>query len=159
MDKSFLIECNFILLYFIPMEKLEELLNSLIEKWWKPRGKYEMEYQYMLWWKEHWFYDLYFIRWHYPVRVPIKHSLRELVSKESWLWQFVCENGMVYKYSSDWETDEWECSYNCDGYEKDDYYKLHRTDYEFYLVESALKDESELEDFLLSNIKVDVESK
>ena len=30
---------------FIPME---ELLNKLIEKGWKPRGKYEMEYQYML---------------------------------------------------------------------------------------------------------------
>jgi hypothetical protein len=27
-------------------------------------------------------------------------------------------------------------------------------DYEYYLIESALKDESELEEFLLSNIKV-----
>ena len=31
--------------------------------------------------------------------------------------------------------------------------------YEYRLIESSLKDESELEDFLLSNIKVDVESK
>ena len=27
---------------------LKQILNSLINKWWKPRGKYEMEYQYML---------------------------------------------------------------------------------------------------------------
>ena len=129
---------------------LEQLLNSLIEKWWKPRGKYEMEYQYMLWWEEHWFYDLYFIRWHYPVRVPIKHSLRELVSKESWLWQFVCENGMIPK---EWhervkDISWWEYWPDCKA-------QINLPTAEYRLIESSLRDESELEDFLLSNIKVD----
>lgn len=59
-------------------------------------------------------------------------DLRQLTSKESWLWQFVCENGMVY-------------------YNDESIY----SPTEFRIIESALTDESELEDFLLSNIKIE----
>jgi hypothetical protein len=79
------------------------------------------------------------------------YSLRDLVSKESWLWQFVCENGMVKKNkwigrfkehldTRDWEPKEdWEFDMGCA---------------EYYIIESSLKDESELEDFLLQSIVI-----
>ena len=104
---------------------LEQLLNSLIEKGWKPFGNCN-RFDF----RDLWLY--YFAndngRWS-------KYPLRMLVSKESWLWQFVCENGMVAEKS------EW-ILYRYD-------------DYKYRLTNCALKDESELEDFLLSNIKVD----
>ena len=106
---------------------LEQLLNSLIEKGWKPRW-YEWVAFYIenkvinwLWW------------W--------KTTFRELVSKESWLWQFVCENCLQV----------WEFN-NRERNGKDLYTDIY---YEYRLIESALKDESELEDFLLNSIKLD----
>ena len=130
---------------------LEELLNTLIQRGWKPRG-HEM----------HWIhcsnnrFTLYLPnmrRWDY--------SIRDLVSKESWLWQFVCKNGMVeeesFQYIEDKEictSDEWKCYYNDDWYPRDNYYTLDRTDAEFWIIESALIDESKLESFILDNINV-----
>ena len=140
---------------------MKELLNKLIEKGWKPRGKYEMEYQYMLWWKERWFYDLYFIRWHYLVRVPIKHSLRELVSKLSWLWQFVCENVMVDWHKYDSKTYEVRIENRIKRREIWPEGDVHtneiwrpRHSAEYRLIESALCDEDKLEDFILDNVKI-----
>ena len=84
-----------------------------------------------------------------------------MVSKESWLWQFVCENGMVEEESfqsiEDKEictSDEWKCYYNDDWYPRDNYYTLDRTDAKFWIIESALIDESKLESFILDNIEV-----
>lgn len=111
--------------------KLEQLLNSLIEKGWKPFGRkkklhitiYDCDLNvYLDWW---------FIN-------EDKKSFRELVSKESWLWQFVCENGMV-------EIDREICWV----------YSYRFTDVQVCLIRSSLKDESELEDFLLNSIKLD----
>ena len=93
-------------------------------------------------------------------------TLRELVSIESWLWQFCIANHLLKKYSDlwdDWEyiigrwqdwkdckTEDWE--YIDDNRDTDIY---HQDDsYQRWLIESSLKDESELEDFLLQNIKV-----
>ena len=82
-------------------------------------------------------------------------NIRDLVSKSSWLWQFVCENHLyIYKM---WENknfiqDHFKNEYNECCYQ----YLYDKSCYEYYLLESSLKDESELEDFLLSNIKVDV---
>lgn len=133
---------------------MEELLNKLIKKGWKPfnvdcewtdvevlnrlnDNRYIPEHSKIIFKTE--------THWH-----VFDCNIRDLVSKSSWLWQFVCENGMV-KENNDvrikkyrWDN---ECDTNC-CYD----------DYEYRLIESSLKDESELEDFLLSNIKVDVES-
>lgn len=128
---------------------LEQLLNALIEKGWKPRGRSKELYRnnrnitlhitiydcdlnvYLDWW---------FMN-------EDKKSFRELVSKESWLWQFVCENGMVDKKS--------ERYYKCfiAPYEDANDYEV-LSDLEYRLIEASLRDESELEDFLLSNIVI-----
>jgi len=72
--------------------------------------------------------------------------LRELVSKESGLWQFVCKNGMVSK------TNQWVWANAVDNRFKELLFKY--DDYQYLIIESALKDESELEKFLLSNIVI-----
>ena len=77
-----------------------------------------------------------------------KKSFRELVSKESNLWQFVCENKFYKDYNEDSGT-YWDSTMKIYNYR----------DYQYWLIESSLKDESELEQFLLSNIKVDVENR
>jgi len=142
--------------------KLEQLLNSLVDAWWKPRWLLnEIEYIHAFddvnqWWRveisygDHWYYK----------------SLRQIASRESNLWQFVCENGMVDRHNYDSKTyevrienwikrrevwPEWKVSINNSW--------RWRWSYLFRLIESSLKDESELEEFLLSNIKVDVENR
>lgn len=136
---------------------LEELLNKLIEKGWKPFGEWCHRSPYKKIFQSinrdskrshYWFMSNNHT--HYK-------TLRDIVSKESWLWQFVCENGMLNKKrwsnrvrletSSVWDYIEiwtWE-----------DYGWKFDNDYEYRLIESALKDESELEQFLLDNIKID----
>lgn len=126
---------------------LEELLNKLIEKGWKPFWKQLKD------WKivridKHWrqyFYSYYNKNKHYWF------TNRQLVSKESWLWQFVCENRKRWYTMPQWWIknpkicDEW-----IESVEKE----CNQNSYEYYIIESALKDESELEQFLLDNIKI-----
>ena len=82
-------------------------------------------------------------KWHW--------NFRELVSKESWLWQFVCENGMVKE--GDVKNFVW-TRYEHTWFEPQ-YPLVHKwNSAEYRLIESSLKDESELEEFLLSNIKI-----
>lgn len=143
---------------------LEQLLNSLVEAWWKPRWLLnEIEYIHAFndvnqCWRVEISYGDY---WYYK-------ALRQIVSKESWLWQFVCENGMYKKeylwlyfnderaknvfYKIDQFDEEWDVIQTGDM-EWDSF--IHISEPEYRLIESALKDESELEKFLLSNIKVD----
>lgn len=127
---------------------LEKLLNILCEKGWKPFGiEYSIHIHYYefndvslyriettIWWKE--------FLWR-----RISHSLRDIASAESWLWQFVCENEMIDNrlYLN----------------ERNKYYEFEMSDvvyigkdYQYRLLESSLKDESELEQFLLNNIKL-----
>jgi hypothetical protein len=73
-----------------------------------------------------------------------KKSFRELVSKWSWLWQFVCENKLY-----NWQVFVWLT--NTEGFH-DEFWD---SDYQFRLIESALCDEDKLEDFLLNSIKLD----
>lgn len=74
-------------------------------------------------------------------------NIRDLVSKWSWLWQFVCENGMQRKTETYFtEKPIWEVYWISQFIDKD---------YEYWLLGSALTDESELESFILNNIKVD----
>ena len=126
---------------------MEELLNKLIEKGWKvfwvePKWRnvvltkrtdcrihisYFDKTIWRTWWRD--------------------FSLRELVSKESWLWQFVCENGMIYDehYCWDWYI-HWDDNWRIE---------IRQRDYRYRLIESALCDEDKLEDFILDNIKID----
>lgn len=117
---------------------MEELLNKLIEKGWKPFGEYD---RIMAIWRYNWkrVFD-------FGVLWEVEYSIRELVSRESWLWQFVCENGMCVA---------WERPYRWKFYEElfPDYEA--QTYSNNMIIESSLKDESELEDFLLNSIKLD----
>lgn len=137
--------------------KLEQLLNSLIEKGWLPRNKKPVNVNNKIKSQTYCkYFSKYTILFHREdtseedIKRPRKsdeHSLRELVSKESWLWQFVCENGMIENPREDFR---WTNDFQLD------YIEFNETDFQYWLMESSLKDESELEDFLLSNIKVDV---
>ena len=130
---------------------MEELLNKLIERGWKPFGKIPVDINQWCSWETYCKYfgkrcihihredDIEYDEDDEDIRKPRRtddFSLRELVSKESWLWQFVCKNGMVKKEQNVFE-----------NYWKDKY--------EYWLCKCALKDESELEDFLLNSIKLD----
>lgn len=117
---------------------MEKLLNKLIEKGWKP-----------FWWKdikrinnEWWFVCFVHKSKKRPWLSEVSH--RELVSIESWLWQFVCENGMVKWIWSEIEIknlNEW-------------YWVVRDTNYQYRVLVSALCDEDKLEEFLLDNIKI-----
>lgn len=119
---------------------LEQLLNSLIEKGWPPR------------WDKNWenntrITNIYF-RQDENGKLP---HIRMIVSKESQLWQFVCENGMVnekHKHERILDPTFWEWRADCKRQE-------HDWNYWYRLIESSLKDESELEEFLLNSIKLD----
>ena len=113
--------------------KLEQLLNSLIEKGWN-----------VFWHKDRINAEkCNYIEWKYYNfdNSGISISLRELVSINSGLWQFVCENCLQV----------WEFN-NREKNGKDLYTDIY---YEYWIIESSLKDESELEDFLLNSIKID----
>lgn len=119
---------------------MEELLNKLIEKGWRPRGeKVELYWT----WKDTFWEKIvifngnagWFKRWWC--------TYRELVSRESWLWQFVCENCMV---KAPWHYWSWNSNYKWKWSE--DRYS------EYRLIESALCNKEELDKFLLDNIKV-----
>ena len=130
--------------------KLEQLLNSLIERGWLPFGEwchrspykrvsvhknYNKERTYVL------FYSNNHSHW---------KVLRQVVSKESWLWQFVCENGMVSKQVWCYEEYHWA---KCTAEEElIEHYSTYSVEYEYRLIESALCDEDKLEQFLLDNI-------
>ena len=109
--------------------EMEELLNKLIEKGWKPFGR-ETKHELSSWVV----YDTIDIKWKWDIRVIDRrhHHIRELVAKESWLWQFVCENKLL----------------------EPDHMKQYNW-YEYRLIESALLDEDKLEEFLLNSIKLD----
>ena len=116
---------------------LEQLLNSLIEKGWN-----------VFWHKDRINAEkCNYIEWKYYNfdNSGISISLRELVSINSGLWQFVCDNG-YNQYKKEYR--RWYTKYNTKAEYWDEW------DYEYYLIESSLKDESELEEFLLSNIKL-----
>lgn len=145
--------------YFIPMgNKLEQLLNSLIEKGWKPFGKKPVDIkEYCSWERYTRYFNFYNVRINREdticerPRVTDNYSLRDIVSKESWLWQFVCENGMVkeeHKHERILDPTFWEWWADCKRQE-------HDWNYWYRLIEASLKDESELEDFLLNSIKLD----
>jgi len=127
---------------------MEELLNKLIEKGWKPFGEWCHRSPY----KRVSIHKNYNKERTYVLFDSNNHShwkvLRQVVSKESWLWQFVCENRMINKHQEGKLIEIYDNS-RCETEGLYDDLK-----YEYRLIESALKDESELEQFLLDNIKL-----
>lgn len=138
---------------------LENLLNALIKRGWKPfyweikskwwvRGNYPCEWAIKIR-KNTIFISYRYESWNEQITKwkKLQHSVRELTSKESWLWQFVCENGMANTIYRTWDKyDENDCpvpnQQHLDKY------------YEYRLIESSLKDEDDLEKFLLENILI-----
>ena len=102
---------------------LEDLLNTLIKRGWKPFGMKDVFIDTWEWYDfEAWWIILKKEKgWTYTCESKYM-PYRMLCTKSSWLWQFVCENWGHYQYR---------------------------------LIESALKDESELEEFLLNSIIID----
>ena len=121
------------------MQELENLLNSLIKRGWKPWGekskKIIIRVSRIFVYNSEWYIN------------PEGKHIRSIVSLESGLWQFVCENGLYnptnYKY---------EVYYN---YKRDHYNMLNCSNPNYRLLESALIPEKELGKFLVDNIKVD----
>ena len=133
--------------------ELEQLLNNLIEKGWKPFGITCTDFikgtglecipSYCFNPHPHMWFPWWTRKYHRP-------SLRQIVSKESWLWQFVCENEMIKGF----DTSEYYTNYR--RFNKENFTECrYLREYEYRLIESSLKDEMDLERFLLDNIKID----
>ena len=120
---------------------LSKLLNDLLRMWWKPFNREKTLhidcYDKCKWLNYKWIHlDGWFMN-------EESRTLRELVSIDSWLWQFICENKLQpTNRSGGWEYSDGYTWWTCMAYQ-------------FRLIESSLKDESELEDFLLNLIKLD----
>ena len=121
-----------------------ELLQKLEDLWWEPYWKSIAEL------------------------TDTEKNVRLLTSLSSWLWQFCVENKLVKlienpnenKCPRDRMSEEefrmWEYNVYYSFSNKKDIHKRYEQDSLTYrLIESALKDESELDQFLLDNIKVD----
>lgn len=133
---------------------LKELLNKIIDKWFNPFGWYKHSTH---WETCNWVYGKWVVfwcddNWEWDWKTQ-DYTLRELVSKESWLWQFVCDNKI--QNTTDWEYERRLKKASDCWWDGSEYNTKNDGWYEYRIIESALKDESELEDFLLSNIKVD----
>ena len=123
------------------MQELETLLTSLVQRGWKPAG-FPGESEIKI--SEDWDVVLYMDT--DDATVVVKVKLRNLVSLESGLWQFVCENWLRKDQTSTsyWSRREWG--------EKE---KMCRENqFEYRLLESALIPEEELGKFLVDNIKI-----
>ncbi len=126
------------------MEKLAELLNKLLNKWWKPRNREKTLhidcYDKCKWLNYKWVHlDGWFMN-------EESRTLRELIARDSWLWQFVCEKELIF--IPEWEIPHVERNYIFD-YE---WYDI--SDFQYWLMVWALLKEDEIEQFLIDNIKI-----
>lgn len=142
---------------------LEELLNKLIEKGWKPFGIYgnwELEWERICieeqtntneYYNKAYYINVDYVEFNWlcdeDKNFSDKFSLRDIVSRESWLWQFCVENGMVF-------IPKWEIPYVERNYIFD-YECYEVSEFKYWLMVWALLNEDELEQFLLDNIKIE----
>lgn len=123
-----------------------QLMKNLRDKGWIPRWYNEVIHT--VYDKKHkiiWLYK----EWKKFLELVYKKSLRDLCAKESWLWQFVCENGMIEIWYKEWlneEVENWETVSSIDEISMESYY--------YRIIEASLKNEDELEQFLLDNINI-----
>lgn len=110
------------------MDAINFLMDGLIKKWRKPRWIYKN----LIVWME-------MVRCEEYVWSPNNEwkSIRELTSKESWLRQFVCENRLLKE-----------------RFIQGDYINSDYSQPSFRFCECAMKDETDLESFLLDIIKI-----
>lgn len=124
-----------------------QLMKNLRDKGWIPRWYNEITHT--VYDKKHkiiWLYE----EWKEFLILVYKKSLRDLCAKESWLWQFCVERGMVNG------VDRWTLNARqksiYDKYITSEKEYTPKMNYEYRIIESSLRDESELEQFLLDNI-------
>ncbi len=120
------------------MQELEKLLNSLIQRGWKPAGfpgeseiKISEDQDVVLYMNTE------------DVTLAVKVKLRNLVSLESGLWQFVCQNKLL----SD--------KVDMQDYVEDSYWFRRcpfDTNWMYRIMQSALYSEKDLPQFLVENI-------
>ncbi len=136
--------------------KLEQLLNSLIKRWrvpfWDKRiTNVSWKMQYV--WTYNWLF------WSNHNVVEMRKSTIEICSKSSWLWQFVCdrEHRFIDERNYDGVSLDRRLKNPYVDYDgvNTEYEWITVLDYQYWLIESSLKDESELESFILDNIKVE----
>lgn len=129
------------------MQKLENLLNSLIQRGWKPFENSNLNYCKT----DGGFIRFYMIQGKVPE--PLMYMCERLEvplllipSIESGLWQFICENNLL----SD--------KVNMKDYIKDSYWFIRRpfdANWEYRIMKSTLYSEKNLPQFLVDNIKVE----
>lgn len=116
------------------MKELETLLNKLIGRWWKP---WEIDSD------EIYIYSVRENRIIFECPHLIK-SYKDLVSLEGGLWQFVCDNKLYNR------------TYNFRENVRKTWYNIwwFSHNFQYWILESALIPEEELEAFLIDNIKI-----
>lgn len=129
------------------MQELEKLLNSLIQRGWKPWNRKADFCEYRFW-------KIRFIK--ESGEIVGLYTIRSLVSIESGLWQFVCDKELVQHKTSEKiikryvkevvEREGWDIT-EADIICTD-------LDSEYRLLESALIPEEELGKFLVDNIRI-----
>lgn len=133
------------------MQELEKLLNTLIKMGWKPRYKNKVAIISIR------ADELRLLEESWSIYTPYSPRLRELVSLESWLWQFCSDNELTKSKTSEYminryikeliTREEWDVI-DADVLCSDLYH-------EYRLLESALVPEEELGQFLIDNIKIE----
>lgn len=129
------------------MQELEKLLNSLVQRGWRPRGKYDKILNVSK-------YNGWLMRLVQSNNAWMYVHIRSIVSLESGLWQFVCDRSLL---KSIWKARAKEPSISALGF-KSEFLAL-SFEPEYRLLESALIPEEELEKFLIENIVIEWNSK
>ncbi len=118
------------------LKELEILLNTLIKKGWKPRWYSYDRFEVSCW-------ELCLIyKWRFSGGLQ---NLRELVSIESGLWQFVCSKKLLSDKIDMKDYIEDSYWFQNRPYDKDGFY---------WVMKCARLEEEELGKFLVENIKV-----
>ena len=132
----------------LQMKGLETLFDSLLKRWWKPKGKEAVSIKVApKSTKEFGKIILYCSckdwLWFYT-------DLRWVVSLESQFWNFVCENKLIKQNLNQRVLNpiHWPEWADCD-------WSIQSNEEQYRLIESALLPEKELGKFLIDNIKTE----
>lgn len=120
------------------MKEIEKLLNSLIQRGWRPWGKYDKILNVSK-------YNGWLMRLVQSNNAWMYVHIRSIVSLESWLWQFVCKNKLL----SD--------KVDLQDYLEDSFWfrRCPRdSNWSYRLMRVAFVAEEDLEKFLIDNIKL-----
>lgn len=129
------------------MKELENLLNKIIEKGRKPWGIDPENIELFSIDIKRKNIHIWYMDYDTPEEENYEQefkTFRELVSMESWLWQFVCDNKLYNR------------TYNFRENVRKTWYNIWWFSYNFqyWILESALIPEEDLPKFLVENIKI-----